>query len=360
MTAAMIAAVAGMPRWAVSAEAGAEPDALPAAEEPATPVATPAVEAPKPAEVAKPAEAPKPAEVAKPAEAPKPAADARHGEGESKAEPVGASTCLGCHAAREDFRGNVHAKVWPKVKGIDFEHSCEACHGNGSEHAGAAGDKANPGYATVKRASEGSEACMTCHKGRGRMHWEGSVHETRGVGCTGCHSVHSGHGAKNLRTADPKDVCLGCHQNLKGELRRQSHHPILEGRITCGDCHNPHGSAGRKLLVGDSLNQTCFKCHADKRGPFLWEHRPVSEDCTVCHLTHGSVHDKLLRQKSPILCQSCHSGSRHPGTPNAVNPNTPGDSTYERLRVQVYYRGCLNCHPTIHGSNHPAGNFYLR
>jgi DmsE family decaheme c-type cytochrome len=147
---------------------------------------------------------------------------------------------------------------------------------------------------------------------------------------------------------------------VKAQIRRTSHHPIVEGRVTCTDCHNPHGTVGPKLLVGNGINETCFKCHADKRGPFLWEHRPVSEDCTVCHIPHGSVHERLLRQKPPILCQSCHSGSRHPGTPRAVNPNTPGDNTFERLAVQGYYRGCIDCHSNIHGSNHPAGNFFLR
>ncbi len=296
--------------------------------------------------------------------APVPAPASRIPAAAEKPEPVGSSMCLSCHSNRDSFRGNMHAKAWPRMKGIDFESSCEACHGPGSLHAAAAGDRSNPGFATIHYpvrmgAKESSAMCLKCHQGGKRLHWDNSVHETRGVDCLDCHSIHAGH-PQNLRAEKVMDVCLRCHQNLKAELRRQSHHPIVEGRISCADCHNPHGTAGERLLVGNAVNDTCFKCHADKRGPFLWEHKPVSEDCTVCHVSHGSVHDRLLRQKAPYLCQSCHSGSRHPGTPNAINTATPGDVTFEKLRVQVYYRACLNCHPNIHGSNHPAGNRFLR
>ena len=280
------------------------------------------------------------------------------------AEAVGASTCLACHADRDSFRGNIHARAWPKEKGIDFEKSCETCHGNGSLHGAAAGDRTNPGFATIHApATMGPKAssalCMTCHAGQARIHWDGSVHESRGVGCLDCHSIHAGH-PKNLRAAETMDVCLRCHQNLRAEIARSSHHPIREGKITCTDCHNPHGTVGPKLLEAHGVNETCYKCHAEKRGPFLFEHRPVTEDCTVCHVPHGSVHDKLLRQKAPYLCQSCHSGSRHPGTIYAANPATRGANLDQKLNNRILYRGCLNCHANIHGSNHPSGKTFLR
>ncbi len=34
----------------------------------------------------------------------------------------------------------------------------------------------------------------------------------------------------------------------------------------------------------------------------------------TCHNPHGSVHNRLLNESAPNLCQDCHDGSRHPGT----------------------------------------------
>ncbi len=48
------------------------------------------------------------------------------------------------------------------------------------------------------------------------------------------------------------------------------------------------------------MNETCYTCHADKRGPFLWEHQPVNEDCTNCHTPHGSNITPLLKIASAV------------------------------------------------------------
>ena len=55
------------------------------------------------------------------------------------------------------------------------------------------------------------------------------------------------------------------------------------GLMTCSGCHSPHGSTAPAMLVKPTLNQTCYSCHAEKRGPLLWEHQPVTEDCALCH-----------------------------------------------------------------------------
>jgi len=361
LMAAVIAALVFAPYPGMAAPAAPRPGDAGAPVKAATP-ATAVVAAAPSATLSAPVAAPEPAApAAEPAKEPtkEPVKEAAE-----KPELVGASVCLSCHTDRESFHGNIHAKAWPKEKGIDFEHSCETCHGPGSLHAAAAGDRSNAGFATIKSpaklpAKEAAAICMQCHEGKGRTHWEGSVHETRGVSCLDCHSLHAGH-PKNLRQEKIMDVCLRCHQNMKAELARQSHHPIREGKITCTNCHNPHGTAGPKLLAMNGVNETCYQCHAEKRGPFLYEHRPVVESCTNCHVPHGSVHNKLLRQKAPFLCQECHSGSRHPGTIYAVNPATPGATTFNKLKIQGMYRACLNCHANIHGSNDPNGQRFLR
>jgi hypothetical protein len=104
--------------------------------------------------------------------------------------------CLTCHVDKDAFHKNVHARAWPKEKSIDFEHSCETCHGPGSLHAAAGGDKNNPDFWRIRNPSKDkanivNAACMECHTGGKRMHWLGSVHEAKNVSCLACHSMHN-------------------------------------------------------------------------------------------------------------------------------------------------------------------------
>jgi DmsE family decaheme c-type cytochrome len=115
-----------------------------------------------------------------------------------------------------------------------------------------------------------------------------------------------------------------------------------------------------RLLSANSVNEKCYECHAEKRGPFLWEHPPATENCLTCHTPHGSSHDKLLIAKRPYLCQTCHSNSRHPGTLYSRTPAQAGQSVYTALSSRIFYRGCSNCHSQIHGSNHPSGKSLAR
>jgi DmsE family decaheme c-type cytochrome len=125
-------------------------------------------------------------------------------------------------------------------------------------------------------------------------------------------------------------------------MMKVSHHPVREGRMDCASCHNPHGSTPA-LLVRNTLNETCTTCHSEKRGPFLWEHAPVRESCTNCHTPHGSTHRTLLIRKDSFLCLSCHSYGGHINLPRYNRVSNP------------YGSGCVNCHITTHGSNHPSG-----
>jgi DmsE family decaheme c-type cytochrome len=124
--------------------------------------------------------------------------------------------------------------------------------------------------------------------------------------------------------------------------------PVREGKLECLSCHNPHGSAGPSLLAEYSVNENCYRCHAERRGPFLWEHPPVREGCTNCHDPHGSIYDRLLLRDTPRLCQECHNIAEHPAEPFGSGAR------------YVYNRSCLNCHATIHGSNHPSGHVFQR
>jgi DmsE family decaheme c-type cytochrome len=140
---------------------------------------------------------------------------------------------------------------------------------------------------------------------------------------------------------------------VKSQANKLSRHPILEGKVKCSDCHNPHGTPSHGMIKADNVNQLCYKCHADKRGPFVWEHAPVEENCLICHNAHGASHTKLTVAKVPNICQDCHDASRHPGQiwdTKAGFPGSPGSSSQSS---RFWGRSCLNCHTNIHGSNGP-------
>ena len=279
-----------------------------------------------------------------------------------KAEYIGSQTCLTCHAAREEFRKNLHATSFEKAKGIDFEHSCETCHGPGSLHAAAAGDKNNSGFWTIKdpaqmKAAQASATCLQCHTGSKRMHWQGSVHESKNVSCVNCHAMHKpevNRGKAPLLTkATQAEVCYQCHADKKGQIRKSGHMPLVEGKMGCAACHNPHGSTAAKLMAKNSVPETCYQCHQDKRGPFLWEHPPVRENCLNCHDPHGTHNDYMLATKPPLLCQRCHISTRHP------SPNYDANALANNSS-KILDQSCLNCHSRIHGSNHPSGKRFTR
>lgn len=97
------------------------------------------------------------------------------------------------------------------------------------------------------------------------------------------------------------------------------------------------------MLREESINETCFRCHAEKLGPFVYDHPPVTEDCTICHKPHGSVNNNLLTQPGASLCLKCHP---LPHSGQRLNTKT-GTFTLFAERMG----SCLGCHPQIHGSD---------
>ena len=109
--------------------------------------------------------------------------------------------------------------------------------------------------------------------------------------------------------------CFDCHQAQRTESMKAFSHPFFQDKMDCASCHSPHGDQIATSLVRQTVNDTCQQCHAEQRGPYLWEHAPVSEDCTLCHSPHGSNHPGMLAKRAPLLCQSCHSQFGHPSVP---------------------------------------------
>jgi DmsE family decaheme c-type cytochrome len=277
---------------------------------------------------------------------------------------AGTETCIECHEEiYERFRKSIHGiKGNPRTPmAVNEEFACESCHGPGATHSeeGESGNIFWPSVDSPEPAEKKSATCLDCHtKGKVAM-WHSSEHETRDLSCANCHSIHGSH-PKNLAKPSQTQVCTPCHKRIRAEMLRQSRHPIREGKIKCSDCHNSHGTIADKLVDAQYINLKCFECHAKTRGPYLWEHPSVVEDCMTCHAPHGSSHSGLLRAKIPYLCQRCHLNSGHAGELQAISNSEGGRPVYVALNNRGFYRGCMNCHNAIHGSNHPSGKSLLR
>ncbi|MGA8224801.1 MAG: cytochrome c3 family protein [Candidatus Acidiferrales bacterium] len=267
---------------------------------------------------------------------------------------VGAETCTGCHAeTANNFRHAFHAQ-----QGIE----CEDCHGAGSLHAEAGGDPKKIVSFKKRTEKEANGVCLSCHgQDETIRNWVVGPHEAGRVRCTDCHEVHSKAiqkiaadrlsydtlspgGATAVETMVPEDKvflqtksqgnesCLKCHASQRGELSLPYHHPLREGKVGCDDCHNPHGGPAGNNLKTATVNPLCLSCHAQYRGPFTYQHPPVSENCMLCHSAHGSANTNLLNVSQPALCIQCHT-AHHNGA------NLP---LVDR---------CTQCHGSIHGTD---------
>ena len=259
--------------------------------------------------------------------------------------------CLDCHQAKAD--STVHEVFRSLHGGINGggANACIACHGRSEAHDARGKKKPvdisfGPQWTADVETRNGT--CQGCHSNKEQVHWMGSAHQEENLACNDCHKAHT---PKDPILVDDaaQSVCLGCHTQVRAELKLPSRHPIIEGKTACVDCHNPHGSLGEAALREPTLNDNCFSCHADKRGPFLWEHPPVAEDCSLCHRPHGSVNERLLTARGPALCQQCHAAAFHPSVPYGA------ESLSGSANQNVLGKNCLNCHSAVHGSNHPSG-----
>ncbi len=260
--------------------------------------------------------------------------------------------CLSCHTQSSDSA--VHAifnTLHGSIAGGGAD-ACASCHGASSDHqmapTGAAPDISyGPRWPSPVEAR--NAACLACHTGGDSALWAGSTHQREDMSCDSCHSAHQ-QKALGAAAEGVQQACLGCHAEVRATLHLPSRHPVAEGKTACTDCHNPHGGLGEADLHQVSLNENCFSCHQEKRGPFLWEHPPAAEDCSLCHRPHGSVHEHLLTVRGPAQCQQCHAAAFHPSSPYGAG-GLPGGGA----NANLLGKNCLNCHSQVHGSNHPSG-----
>ncbi|MCM2322657.1 MAG: DmsE family decaheme c-type cytochrome [Oligoflexia bacterium] len=288
-------------------------------------------------------------------------------EGGTAHAAVEAQRCATCHEDEvESFQKSHHRKAW-SMKDAVAANSCASCHGDPMEHLKSEGDVPMPLKLTGKGVdvAKASESCLKCHSTESSLSfWGAGKHGKNDVSCMSCHTLHGKAAVK------PKaEACFTCHKDVKHDAQKLSHHPILEGKVSCSDCHNPHGTLNHGMLKAESVNQLCTKCHTDKRGPFLWEHAPVEENCMSCHDSHGSRNQKLLVEKTPNLCQTCHEVSHAKSPVGAAGGfhNVAG-TPVNQFKDKLVARSCLNCHSKIHGSFAPhsglatgnSGKYFLR
>ena len=281
------------------------------------------------------------------------------------AEQAGAEVCAECHDVEvAQFSATRMGRLFLNHPRTALEGmECESCHGPSATHAETGAEERGemvsftPADPTPVRLRNGM--CLACHEDSMRLFWKGSQHESRDVACADCHRIHGVTqdvpiGSQLTTTAQLAGrgvvaPCAQCHLKQTTQQMRFSHMPLREGKMDCASCHNPHGTPNEKLLRGASVNETCFNCHTEKRGPFLWQHAPVTESCANCHDPHGGNHEKMLVVAKPRLCQQCHIETRHP-----TNPQRLSGTRF------VAGRQCVSCHVNIHGSNHPGGVRFTR
>jgi len=273
------------------------------------------------------------------------------------ATPVGAEQCTTCHSdIAANFRHAFHAQ-----QGLD----CEACHGPGSLHVRGGGDISKIISFSHRSANDANGVCLSCHARDARIrNWMAGPHASNKVRCIDCHQTHS-YGAKSGPKSEAfvdvtslgrvtgvedlvpetkvmmqprwqaNDACLRCHETQRGQMSLPYHHPLREGKMSCADCHDPHGGATGNNLRMANTNQLCLSCHAQYRGPFAYQHPPVTENCMTCHTPHGSPNTNLLTVSEPALCLQCHAGHHDGGSLPLADR-------------------CTNCHGSIHGTDVPT------
>jgi len=287
--------------------------------------------------------------------------------GNLNADYVGTQNCLAaCHVhdkLKLFFDASTMGAQLKKESGMPLV-DCESCHGPGSlaikgltselvERNAKLGIKTACDHKTLidlknLPATAQSLICLKCHTANATFNlhnWNAGVHAVNEVSCFACHDIHASPDLKVTPLASGK-LCFSCHKSAQAQFSLPSHHPLKEGRVFCVDCHNPHGGFAEQGLLRDSVKETCVQCHPDKRGPFLYEHADVGEECLNCHSPHGSVNSRLLSAREPFLCLQCHEGHR-------VDASAGGPSISAE-RARAFYTRCTDCHSRIHGSDLPS------
>lgn len=256
--------------------------------------------------------------------------------------PSDSTSCISCHANREEKRLKRPALEWEKDVHAAAGLGCESCHGGDpvpihskdpDEAADAAMDPAK-GFQPPPERTEIPAFCARCHSDPAYMkrfnpqaridqlaEYRTSVHgqlNAKGdpvpATCVDCHGIHGIRPVSSPQSpAYPTNVpktCARCHSdstrmapykiatNQYDNYRLSVHATALleQGDLAapaCNDCHGNHGAAPPEVK---SVAHVCGQCHG--REAVLFEgssHKAIFEqrkapDCIVCHGNHRIGH----------------------------------------------------------------------
>jgi predicted CXXCH cytochrome family protein len=273
-----------------------------------------------------------------------------------------ASLCDNCHNITEGFQF---------LHGPTAVGECTVCH---ESHSSDLKDLL---------VSEHSQLCFSCHVvTQDELKKYEFIHEPAKNDCIGCHNPHGASNSTMIKDFAPY-LCYTCHKDIQNVAENSMYqHSVVADIDGCMHCHTPHASTVKFLLKKDAMS-LCITCHdkAHKIGndevlpAFTKEledkkflHGPVAQnDCSGCHITHGSKYFKLLAKEYPPifyapfseenyeLCFSCHAKTLvlTEKTENLTDFRN-GDLNLHFLHVNKERRGrtCRACHQT-HASNLP-------
>ncbi|MGA8029198.1 MAG: cytochrome c3 family protein [Bryobacteraceae bacterium] len=219
--------------------------------------------------------------------------------------PVSAS-CLRCHMSGtqvEDPGTRNHYKSVPFLHG---GITCEACHGDSSQHVAAGGKAAivNPAKLDAERRDS---VCISCHlegdasverRNRSAVDYKPGERFADYVSSF----VRAGAAVRNRAVSQVEAQNSSQCKRVSGD------------RMSCMSCHNPHYSpqAGERVAF---YRGKCLACHTQWK--YATAHYPENQDCTSCHMPKSTPTDipheqwtdhRILRQASTVELQPAISG----------------------------------------------------
>ncbi len=301
-------------------------------------------------------------------------------------EPLKTGDCMQCHDPHssdnkflilEKTVASLCDKCHKVTEGFQFLHGptsigeCTACHeSHSSDHK----------YLLV---SEHGQLCFSCHVVmQDELKKYEFVHEPAKNDCIGCHNPHGASNSMMVKNLAPF-LCYTCHKDIQNIAENSPYqHSVVADIDGCMHCHTPHASTVKFLLKEDTTS-LCITCHdkplkisedevipafTDELKDKKFLHGPVAQnDCSGCHLTHGSKHFKLLAKEYPPifyapfseenydLCFGCHPKTLVlTAQTDDLTDFRNGNLNLHFLHVNKERRGrtCRACHQT-HASNIP-------
>ncbi|MBZ5535943.1 MAG: DmsE family decaheme c-type cytochrome [Acidobacteriia bacterium] len=184
-----------------------------------------------------------------------------------------------------------------------------------------------------------NKGCEACH-GPGKAHVDGGGDKTK---------IHT---FEDQSAKQISETCLRCHAGKEehNNFRRGEH---WRNDVSCINCHAPHSPTATDLkMLVQKEPMLCISCHSEIKAQFNMPFRhKVMENttkgnvlegtmkCTDCHNPHGGFEQKQVRLATggDAPCMKCHADKQGP----FVFEHAP-------LREE----GCTICH-IPHGSNNP-------